>query len=156
MKGKSLAVVLSVVAVLLIGTVIAAAVILKSDTGFDLKNNAAPVTETVRLEGLLPGESKTTQHSAKAEGAAIFTVAPERGSESELDPFLRVKVVVNGETAFDGTAEEFFVKGKAEIGVDGSFTFSVTYTLPESVGNEAQGKSSELKIIYSLKSVSLP
>ena len=99
---------------------------------------------------------KTTQHSAKAEGAAIFTVAPERGSESELDPFLRVKVVVNGETAFDGTAEEFFVKGKAEIGVDGSFTFSVTYTLPESVGNEAQGKSSELKIIYSLKSVSLP
>ncbi len=152
MKGKSLLAVLVIVAILFVGTVFAAAFILKNNTGFSLEKDSDSVTEIVRLNNMLPGDSRSHEHTADAESFATFSVSLEEGGENALNPYLSVKLVVNDETLFEGSVEEFLAKEKIEKELNGKFTFSVIYTLPESVGNEAQGKASELKMIYSLKS----
>ena len=152
MKGRSLLVLLAIVAVLTIGTVAAAVYIVKDDGDFIVGGDGSSVSESAEIKDLLPGEARTVTHKAKAKGSADFVVALRQGGENSLDQYISVTLKVNEETVFSGTVPEFLENGEVRCPVSGEFGFSVTYSIDESVGNEAQGKKSDLTIIYKIES----
>ena len=151
MKGKSLIILIVAVALIAAGTGIAAAYLLNGGgSGFVLETDGTPVEENLNIEGLYPGQSKTVKHSVRLTGEAEFSLSLTLGEENALTESLDVAVTVAGEEIFSGKAAQLAESG-VSCGVSGDFEFSVTYSLAETAGNDAQGKRAELKIEYSLK-----
>ncbi len=151
MKGKSLIILIVAVVLIAAGTGIAAAYLLDGGgSGFVLETDGTPVEENLNIEGLYPGQSKTVEHSVRLTGEAEYSLSLTLGEENALTESLDVAVTVAGKEIFSGKAAQLAESG-ASCGVSGDFEFSVTYSLAETAGNEAQGKRAELKIEYSLK-----
>lgn len=151
MKGKALIGLIAILAGLLVCTGIASEYILDNNSGaLELSQDGEPYVETVRADNMVPGKSETFSYTAEAQGDATFSVRFVAGNVSDLNEYLTFTVVVNGETLYNGAAAGCF--GEAVTAqVSGEFTFSVTYLLAESVGNEAQGLASEFTIEYALE-----
>lgn len=108
MKGRSLLVLLAIVAVLTIGTVAAAVYIVKDDGDFIVGGDGSSVSESAEIKDLLPGEARTVTHKAKAKGSADFVVALRQGGENSLDQYISVTLKVNEETVFRARFPNFW------------------------------------------------
>lgn len=115
MKGRSLLVLLAIVAVLTIGTVAAAVYIVKDDGDFIVGGDGSSVSESAEIKDLLPGEARTVTHKAKAKGSADFVVALRQGGENSLDQYISVTLKVNEETVFFGHGSRIFGKRRGAV-----------------------------------------
>lgn len=148
MKGKII--LISVLAVVIAATGTAAAYLFTRSGDLALQKDGAAVEESVDLSGLVPGGSVAVDYSVQCDGSALFTVAFLQGEESALDGWLQVRVSLNSEVFYEGSLREAY-ETPASCSVEGDFAFSVEYSLPEEVGNEAQGMASDVVTRYTLE-----
>lgn len=150
MKGKSL-IILIVILVAVIGcSVIAAAYIVDGGNTLELAEDGTPYEETVEIDNLLPGQSVRREYTSSVSGSGTFSVRFENGEKSGLNEYLTFTVAVGEEELYNGDAAGCFGEVfTAEV--SGEFSFSVSFVMPESVGNDAQGEESDFTIIYTLE-----
>lgn len=151
MKGKSLILLIVLVAAVAVCTGLASAYLLGNAGGeMQMFENGEPFSDSVRIENLVPGQSQSSDYTAEAPNGSVLTIEFTKGAEDALDEFLTVTVTVNEETLYEGSMSECYGTPYT-ADVSGEFTFSVSYSLDSSVGNAAQGLISEFTVVYTLE-----
>lgn len=148
---KSLIALIAILVVVLVATGISAGVMLRDDGKLSLKQGGEAYTESVSLEGLVPGSGRTVEYTVSNSGSATFNISFEVDSASTLDDFLSVTVIINDETVAENVPLADCVRDGVSCAVDGNFSFSVTYGLGLSVDNSAMGAQADLVVRYSLE-----
>ncbi len=151
MKGKSLIVLILILVAVIGCSVIAAAYIVDgSGNTLELAEDGTPYEQEVTIENMLPGQEEKREYKSSVTGSGTFSVRFERGEVTDLNEYLTFTVVVGDEVLCSGAAEECFGE-TFTVQVSGEFSFSVSFAMPENVGNGAQGKVSEFGIVYTLE-----
>lgn len=140
MSKKQIAILIIAVAVTVAAASVGTAyVVVTGNSELALDGAGDEFTASARIDGLLPGQSSTSEYKAHAPADAVFTILLSGGAGDDLGRYLDVTVSVNGNALYSGN----YLSCRGVIftaDVSGDFTFSITYSLPQSVGNSAQGK----------------
>ena len=151
MSKKAIVILIVAMAVVAVAASIGVAyVIEREDSGMALTSAGDEFTDSARIEGMLPGQSSVQEYKANAPGGATFILSLMGGHSSDLARYLHVSIKLNGTELYGGA----YLGCKGVIytaKVSGDFTFSVTYSLPQDVGNGAQSKECDITLYCSLQ-----
>lgn len=149
MGKKAVAILITALAVITICTAVGAAYLVQSkDSELVLEDAGDAFSDSVEIEGFVPGQAAERTFKAQAPKGAVFTLLL-RG-EGELCDFLRVSLTINGEEVFSGAFAEY--NGAAAVReVSGEFEFTLSYSLPSDAGNGAQGLKCKISANCSLQ-----
>ncbi len=112
-------------------------------------------TSEVNLAGMAPGENRnyTLTLSANRDDVYTITMDFQRGSKASLGEFVQVRISIGDRVIEDKLLKQLFdgseVRFDCELGPDHDVLLDVTYMMPATVGNEAQGKDAEFIIVLS-------
>ena len=153
MKKSSLIVLIVAIAVVLVCTGLGAAYLLTNhSTSLALEGVGDTFSEEVAIDGLVPGQERTCSYKGKTDAPADFTVTLT-GDDGALTECLSVRVEVGDTVVCEGALADVLGK-EYRAKVEGEFSFTVTYSMAEEVGNEAQGAACKVTAQYRLEGVS--
>lgn len=118
-----------------------------SEVDFDSEG----ISETVSVNGLafIPGESRDYSFKLKCRDSGEYHVGLELKEKTDggLKEFIDVQVVLDGKVVLTGNLSELMGSSSVvlrdyEFGRE-SVDLVITYSMPESVGNEAMGTSAD-------------
>ena len=119
---------------------------LASTTGITLKASNPSSSETFTITDMLPGDSVTKQFTVTVKDKTATAVAFDINisSGSHLSEVLQVTVAESGKTLYEGTLRDLAAKTLSlglTTGTTSKLTYSITVSMPTSVGNEYQGQA---------------
>ena len=117
--------------------------------GITLGENGAE--DEFRIEGMLPGDSGSRVYDVECGTGGRLGLTFTAGDEQSLLPFVEVSVSFGEEVLYDGALSD--TVGETIWGnASGKTSVTVEYSLPLDVGNEAQGASLALTLLFRAES----
>lgn len=122
------------------------------------------VTESILpIRDLMLNPTESREYSVnlfcRASGGYYIYLDFEETEDGGMKPFVDVTVKVDGEVLYEGKLDALLapdaaaVECEAELYADEPRVFTVTYTMPRDVGNEAQGTYSDFDLNLKIKKI---
>lgn len=150
MKKSSLMILIVAIAVVLICTGLGTAYLLTNrNAPFALEGVGDAFSEEVTIGGIAPGQARSCSYQGETDAPADLTVTLT-GNDGTLTGYLSVRVQVGEEVLCDGALSDVLGR-EYRAKVEGKFSFTITYSMAEEVGNEAQGADCTITARYGLE-----